>query len=618
MNINLTHRRAMTGSALALLALLLIAVLVLANAFLRVRIDLTENHQYSLSPGTHKMLADIPEPINLYFYYSDRGTADMPMLRTYAARVREMLEEMVADAAGQIRLTVVDPLPFSEEEDRAVGYGIQAVPAGKAGENIYFGLAGTNSTDGLSVIPFFQPDKESFLEYDLIKLVHSLVVGKKPVIGVITGLNMAGGFDPGTRSATDGWAVYQELSDQFDLRVLNAASLSSIPEDVSALWMVHPKAPSEDLQYAVDQFLLRGGRLVLFVDPNADSDQSGQDPSSPEAMFARKSSDLPKLFEAWGVAYDPNQVVLDAGNALPVQVAPNQPPVRHLAILGLGRDSLNKDEVATAQLQNLNMASSGQFRLTESSSLKLTPLVQSSGDSMLVGSDRLKLAINPADLYDGFSPSNEHYVLAGRLDGPLKSAFPERSDAGHLAESKDDVHILMVADSDLLTDRLWVQVSSFFGQKVMNAFANNGDFAINAVDNLAGSSALIGIRGRAGSARPFTTVEALKRQADQRFRAKEEELQQQLTDTEARLTQLQSGKSSESALIMSPEQQAEVEKFQQQKVQIRKDLRQVRRQLDADIEALGSKLKFINIVLVPLLLTLTALAFVGWRKRRHG
>jgi len=618
MNMNLTNRRAMTGTALALLALLLIAVLVLANAFLRVRIDLTENRQYSLSPGTHKMLADIPEPINLYFYYSDRGTADMPMLRTYAGRVREMLEEMAADAGGKIHLNVVDPLPFSEEEDRAVSYGIQAVPAGKAGESIYFGLAGTNSTDGLSVIPFFQPDKESFLEYDLIKLVHSLVVGKKPVIGVITSLNMAGGFDPNTRAMTDGWAVYQELGDQFDLQVLNAASLKSIPEEVSALLLVHPKAPSDDLQYAIDQFLLRGGRLVLFVDPNADSDQSGNDPNSPEAMFASKSSDLPKLFKAWGVDYDPNQVVLDAGNALPVQVAPNQPAVRHLAILGLGRDSLNKDEVATAQLQNLNLASSGQFRLTEASSLKLTPLVQSSGDSMLVSSDRLKPPMEPGDLYNGFVPSNEHYVLAGRLDGKLKSAFPERSEEGHLAESKDEVHILLVADSDLLTDRLWVQVSNFFGQKVMNAFANNGDFAINAVDNLAGSSALIGIRGRASSVRPFTTVDALKRQADQRFRAKEEELQQQLSDTETRLTQLQSGKSNESALIMSPEQQAEVEKFQQQKVQIRKDLRQVRRQLDADIEALGSKLKFINIVLVPVLLTLIALAFVGWRKRRHG
>lgn len=618
MNLNLTNRRALTGTALGLLALLLIAVLVLANTFLRARIDLTENHQYSLSPGTHKMLADIAEPLNLYFYYSDRGSADLPMLRTYAVRVREMLEEMAADADGKIRLTVVDPLPFSEEEDRAVSYGIQAVPAGKAGESLYFGLAGTNATDGLSVIPFFQPDKESFLEYDLIKLVHSLVVGKKPVIGVITSLNMAGGFDPATRSATDGWAVYQELGDQFDLQVLNAASLTSIPEDVSALLVVHPKAPSDDLQYAIDQFLLRGGRLVLFVDPNADSDPAGGDPSSPEAMFASKSSDLPKLFKAWGIDYDPNQVVLDAGNALPVQVAPNQPPVRHLAILGLGRDSLNPDEVTTAQLQNLNVASSGQFRLTEAATLKLSPLVQSSGESMLIGADRLKLAINPADLYDDFSPSNEHYVLAARLDGPLKSAFPERSEDGHLAESKTDAHILMVADSDLLTDRLWVQVSNFFGQKVMNAFANNGDFAINAVDNMSGSSALIGIRGRASSLRPFTTVEALKRQADQRFRAKEEELQRQLTDTESRLVELQSGKSSEAAMIMSPEQQAEVERFQQQKVQIRKELRQVRRQLDADIEALGGKLKFINIVLLPLLLTLGALAFVGWRKRRHG
>jgi len=332
MNLN---RRALTGSSLALLAVLLIAVLVLANVLLRgIRLDLTENRLFTLSAGSRQVLAEIPEPINLYFYYSDRGSANLPMLRNYSVRVRELLEEMTQKSHGKIRLSIIDPPAFSEEEDRATALGVQAVPLGAAGENVYFGLAGTNATDGQSVIPFFQPDKEAFLEYDVVKLIHSLAVNQKPVVGVITSLNMAGGFDAASRSTTEGWAVYQELGDIFDLRLLNPEVTKELPADMQALLLVHPKALSDDLQYAIDQFVLRGGRLAVFVDPIAETDTSGNDPENPQAqMFASKSSDLKKLFAAWGVEYDPGKIVLDAGNALPVQVSQNAPPVRHLAIL---------------------------------------------------------------------------------------------------------------------------------------------------------------------------------------------------------------------------------------------------------------------------------------------
>lgn len=613
------NRLAMTGSSLAILGVLLVAILVLSNVLLRgARLDLTENNLYTLSDGTRQVLKEIEEPVNLYFYFSDRGTAEIPMIRNYAMRVREMLEEMASRSGGKLHLQVIDPLPFSEDEDRASGFGLQAVPSGAGGETIYFGLAGTNSTDGQSVIPFFQPDKEAFLEYDVVKLIHSLVVGKKPVVGVVTGISMAGGFDAATRQQRDAWAIYQEWGDMFDLRLINADGTNTIDKEIETLILVHPKGLSEDIQYAIDQFLMRGGRLAVFVDPHAEMDQSGNDAEDPNmARFASKSSDLPALFKAWGVEYDPTKLVFDASNALPIQVSPTAPPVRHLAILGLGKDSLNRDERATAQLTSLNFSTAGQFTLAEGSTLKLIPLVQSSGDSMLESVDRVKFEMDPARLYDGFKAGNQHLVLAGRLDGKLKSAFPQRTGADHLAESKGEVHMLLIADTDVLTDRLWVQVQNFFGQKIMNAFANNGDFANNAIDNLAGSSALIGIRGRASSARPFTTVEAIKRQADQSFRLKEQELQQELDETERKLTELQRGReTTSSAMIMSPEQQAEVQKFQDQKVRIRKDLRKVKRQLDADIERLGTWLKIINILLVPLLLTLGAIGFYFWRRRQ--
>ncbi len=614
------NRRTLTGGSLVLLGVLLVAVLTIGNVVLRgARIDLTGNRLYTLSEGTKNILADIDEPINLYFFYSDRATQDIPLLRNYSLRVRELLEEMAAKSGGKLRLNVIDPLPFSEDEDRASGFGLQALPVGKGGDSVFFGLAGTNSTDGQSVIPFFQPDKEVFLEYDIAKLVHSLVVGKKPAVGVISGLNVAPGFDPATRQMREGWAFYQELGDLFDLRQLNPAATTKIDDEIGTLLLIHPKGFSDELNYAIDQFVMRGGRLVVFVDPYAERDDSGNDPENPQAaMFAKRDSDLPGLFEAWGIDYDPGKVVLDAANALPVQTQPNAPPTRHLAILGLGKDSLSQDEIPTAQLESINFSTAGQFKLAEGSALKLIPFVQSSGDAMLYEAEQLKFMPDPEQLYERFVPTKEHYVVAGRLEGMLKTAFPDRKDEGHLAETKAPANIVLVADTDVLSDRLWVQVQNFFGQKLMNAFANNGDLIINIVDNIAGSADLIGIRGRATSARPFTTVEAIKRQADQRFRQKEQELQQELADAEQKLNELQQGKSAESATILTPEQQAELERFREDKLRIRKELRQVRRQLDADIESLGGKLKLINIGLVPVLLTIAALGLLWWRRRERA
>ena len=610
------HRSALTGGTLAILAVLFVAVIVLVNFLFRgARLDLTENDLYTLSDGTREIVSSIEEPINLYYFFSDRNAADVPMLRNYATRVRELLEEIAGLSGGRIKLQVIDPLPFSEEEDRASSYGLQAIPFGNAGETIYFGLAGTNSTDGQMVIPFFQPDKEAFLEYDVAKLVHGLATTTKPVVGVISTLELGPGFDPATRQVRPGAAIFQSLQELFEVRQLNAESTTKIDDEVGTLVLVHPK-PNAELAYAIDQFVLRGGNLLVLVDPNAESDTSGADPNNPSAaMFASKSSDLPELFKAWGVTYDESQVLLDGKYALQVN-SQSGTPVRHLAILGFSADAMNQEDVVSSQLSTINMQSAGVFRLAEGSPMKLVPLVQSSDQAMLVPVDRIKFAADPATLFADFKPSGETYVVAGRLQGRPKSAFPDKAGEGHLAEASADANVVLIADTDVATDRLWVQIQNFLGQQLMNAFANNGDFVVNAVDNLTGSSALISVRGRATAQRPFTTVNALKRDADDRFRAKEQELNRELSETEQKLNELQRGKSAEQALILSPEQKAELERFQDQKVRIRKDLRQVRRQLDAEIESLGTTLKFVNIALMPLLLTLAAAGFAYWRRRR--
>ena len=614
---NALNRRTLTGTTLVVLALLFIASVVLSAVLFRgARLDLTANRLYTLSDGTRAILSRLEEPVQLTFYFSESATGDIPQLRTYATRVRELLEEVAAASKGKVQLEIIDPQPFSEEEDRATEFGLQAVPLGQGAGSLFFGLAGSNSTDGQMAIPFFQPDKEAFLEYDVAKLITGLSGEDKPVVGVLSTLDIGPGFDPAARRVTDGVVVYDEMRKLFDVKRLET-NVSKIEDDIQLLLLVHPKGLSADTLYAIDQFVLRGGRLLVFVDPHAEMEQAGQGVDPTQAMFETKSSDLKELFAAWGVQYNPDEVVLDAQVALQIQTQADQPPVRHLGILGLTPEQLNQDDVVSAQLGTVNLSSVGHFSQAEGATTTLQALAQSSGSAATVPAERLRFLPDPEQLFEGFTPTKERYVLAGRLGGKVKTAFPDRGGEGHLAESKDEVAIVLVADTDLLADRMWVQVQQFFGQKVMNAFANNGDFVINAVDNLVGSTDLITVRTRPSSARPFTTVEALKRQADDRFRSKEQELQAQLTETEQRLTELQSSRNDQGSTLLTPEQSAELERFQDEKLRIRKELRQVRRQLDADIEALGSRLKFINIAGVPLLVTLVAIGFAVLRARRR-
>ena len=621
-----SNRKLLTVGALAVLAILLVAVILISNTLLRgARLDLTQNHLYTLSQGTKNILASIEEPIHLTLFFSDKAAAESSQpeaatLRNYAPHVREMLTEMAARAGGKLRVEAIDPLPFSEEEDRASGFGLQALPWGQGGTNIFLGLVGTNSTNGKSVMPIVDPSKESFLEYDIAKMIHELSMPKKPAVGLITGLPMGTGFDAATRQMRQPWAIQQQLEQLFEVRTLTAASLKAIDKDINVVVLVHPKALSDDAQYAIDQFVLRGGHLLVFVDPVAEADDTGADPNNPQAaMFADKSSDLPRLFKAWGIDYDPKKVVLDREHALQITITQGAPPVRHAAILGFTKRDLNPTDVTTATLQSINVSTAGFFLLAKDSKNKLTPLIQTSADAMSVPSERVKFLTDPSQLLVDYKPDgSQPFVVAGRLEGKFASAFPERAEAGHLAEAKDNAEIILVADTDVLSNRLWVQVQPFFGQQVMNAFANNGDFIVNAVDNLGGSSDLISIRGRATSQRPFTTVEEMRRAAEESFHDKERDLQSKLADTERRLTELQSGKAKENEMILSPEQKAELQKFQDQKVSIRKELRQVRRGLDDRIDALGTRLKLINIGLMPLLITLLALGFAWWKRQGHA
>jgi ABC-type uncharacterized transport system involved in gliding motility auxiliary subunit len=634
--------RRLSYATLLLLAVALIAAVAASNTLLRgMRLDLTEGGLYTLAPGTRAFLGKIEEPINLYFFSSDRVTAEenaFQGLRPYMQRVREMLEEFESAAGGRVSLQVIDPLPFSEDEDRAAQYGLLDIARGSLGDSVYFGLAATNSVGEEAIIDVFDPNKENTLEYDLARLIFSLASPEKNVVGLLSGVPMTGGFDPQAQQPLPPWVISQQARQLFDVRAL-APSFATIDPDIDMLWIVHPPALDEQTLYALDRYLLGGGRALIFVDPLAEIAAAMPDPTG---LGSASSSNLERLFAAWGLEYDPAQVVLDARYGLSIDTGTGLRALRHIGLIGLARDAMSQEDLATAGLETVNVGTAGSLTAAEGGPLTLTPLLRSSTEAALADAARFQFLADPEDLLDGFVPTGQQYVIAARLGGTLRTAFPEGppstdappagvpdtaesadSGAAEAAStsppaSTDAPNIIVVADVDVLSDRLWVQVRrSLFGQQVATAFASNGDLVTNMLGNLSGSADLIGLTSRATFSRPFDRVDALRRDADARFRETEQRLQAELAETERRLGELQSAREDTSSLLMSPEQQSEVERFQQEQLRIRRELRDVQRELDSSIDRLGTTLKIVNVAAVPLALLVIGI-FVLVLKRRRG
>jgi ABC-type uncharacterized transport system involved in gliding motility auxiliary subunit len=622
----ITRRATLGGGLLLACALLFIGLTILFGQLLRGwRVDLTENGLYTIAPGTERILKGLGEPLNLYFYFSEKTASELPAIRTYGARVRDFLEELAARSGGKLRLSVVDPQPFSEEEDRAAELGVRGAPVGPSGRQLYFGLAATNSTDGRAAIEFFDPGKEEFLEYDVVKLIYQLANPKKPVVAWLSSLPTTASFDPMTGGMREPSMIYTQAEQLFDVRPLSADA-TSIDTDVDVLVLVHPKQLSPQLQFAIDQFALRGGRILVFVDPLAEADEAGADPQNPmAAAMAPKSSDPGPLLAAWGVEFNPRQVVGDAERALSVGMREGAAPVRHLGILGLDESSFNRADVIASGLSSVNVATSGILKPAKGAPTKFEPILRTSALAAPLPVERFQMLFDPTNLLDGFKPTGERYAIAARVTGNVKTAFPSGLPSGEalpagsktLKASSKPLNLIVFADTDLLADFLWVRQQSFFGQRVAQAWAHNGDLVMNALDNLAGSSDLISVRGRATFTRPFGRVDALRRQAEDHFRATEQQLEESLRDTEAKLAELESKRSDQASLILTPEQAQEIERFEEEKLSIRKQLRDVRLGLDQEINRLGNLLKVLNIVVAPLVFAVSALAVMRWRRRKR-
>lgn len=616
-----TDRGALALGVILLVLIFFFALNLLAGHLFRsARLDLTEDRLFTISEGTQQTLDLIEEPIILRYYRSEELDLLGPFYTGHANRVEDLLTEYVERSGGKLSLERYDPEPFSPEEDLAVADGLQGITVDVDGSQVYFGLSGINSTDDRRALPLLAPERANFLEYDLTRLIYDLAQPEKPKVAILGNLEMRGSqADRFTR-----WVIVDQASQFFDVTFLGG-ELQQIEEDISILLLAQPMTLDDASLYVIDQFVLRGGRVLAFVDPFPEAIPAPGPGQSPEGNAVVT---MEPLLESWGVSIDSERFVGDRTFASRVQALHEgrQVIVDYLAWLGLRAEAFDRNDVIMANLEQINLRSVGAISAREGAETSLTPIIRSSSNAMLIETSRIEFAPSPVDLINDFKADGESRVIAARVTGPVKSAFPdgppetisdEAIKAAHRAGSEGPVNLILIADADILADQNWVQRRNLLGQQMTIPVAHNGDFVVNALDNLGGSEGLITLRGRGLSVRPFEVLEDMERAAEDQFRAKEQELLQRIQQANANIGELQK-QEQESGVLLTGAQQAEIDKFREQMLDLRRELREVQHALRQDVETLESRIKLLNIWAVPVAVGLIALVLALLRRARRG
>jgi len=627
-------RAALAWCTVGLSIIFFLAFNALVNTVLTsTRLDLTEDQLYTLSDGTREVLANLEEPVDLRFYYSEKFDEIGPDIARHSDRVRELLDEYERLSGGLVRIEVFDPQPFSTEEDLAVSDGLQGLPFDQSGARAYFGISGTNSTDDVDAIGYLAPERSPFLEHDLTRLISNLSDPEKPVVAVLSDLPLQGTqFDQYTP-----WLVVDGMRQFFDVKFLTKDS-TELPEDVAVLVIAGAHTIQDELLYAMDQYVVNGGHVLAFADPFAESmalsgPAAGQLPPPGVGQAA-----IEPLLNAWGVIVERGDFVANLDDAIRVGF-PNpetgqQVAVDYVAWLDLQGPRFAKEDTITAQLQRIVMSSSGAFMAAEDAETTLEPLIVTTSNSALMSAFDISQQPNPIALRDKFESENTIFNLAVRVTGPVKSAFPDGPSDAALEAVEDDAtkdeirsahknasdkpaNIILVGDVDMLADQNWAQVRDVAGERVAIPTANNADFFINAIDNLRGSQGLVSLRGRGLTIRPFTVIEDMRREADSKFRAKEQELLGRIAEMERTIEQLQREEQT-TGVLLTAQQQAEIDNFRVEMLEQRTQLRNVQRSLREDVESLQREVRLINIWAVPVLVALLAMVLAVVRRIRRS
>lgn len=596
-------------SGIVVLVILFFAINIIANIFLkRHGVDFTEGSVFAISNGTENIVNKIQEPITLQFFYSKRTSNGFPFLKNHAERIRAVLENYASISGKKINLKIIDPESFTDEEDLAIGYGLKGLDLPHSSEKFYLGLVISNARDDVRVIQFFHPDRQRFVEYEISKAIHDLSQKKRPVIGVLSTLpieSSASSFEGG-----QSWLILEQLKQNFDIINIKL-NTNKIPDSVDVLMVVQPNDFTADLLNAIDQYVLDGGKAMVFADPNSEFGSSGELGFSPE---------FNKILAEWGVEIAPYVIVADRKAARPItDGAESEGKVDYIAWLNIEKNGLNSNDVTTSLLKNVNMATSGYIRNLSVNGINITPLVQTSAESMKISSRVVQGKPDPNKMLSNFISENTPYILAARIEGRAKTAFPERaSNPGHIVKSKDNINVVLVADTDILSDNVWAQTQDMQGYKFVTPIADNNSFIANIAELLSGNNDIISLRGRGASSRTFDAVDKIRKNAEGIYLKKEKELKDKLLETETHLVELkkQAEEKAGNKLSYQTQQRQEIAIFTEQLARTKKELRNVQRELKGDVEHLGSMVKFLNILLMPLLISLFAIfLFKGFETR---
>ena len=567
-----------------LLIVFVLFIMLANNIFKGFRFDLTENSLYTLGDGTLNIINKIDDQIILNYYFSDSLTKEDTYLRAYAKRIKELLEEYQLRSKGKIKLNIIDPIPFSDEEDNAMKYGLQGVPSKTKEENIFFGLVASNRYDAYKVIKFFDPGKEATIEYEITKILYSILELKKPKVGVMSALPIFGGYNFTKNEPTPEWAIIQKLKPLFDVEQITEKTKSL--DDFEIIFLVHPKKISSVDKKKIIKFYENKGKVLLLYDVYSEADPDFQDPSLPPEGGGIQSSDFAELLSKIGVSINPKKVLLDRKYAIPVTSANSDRPIKHAAILSFPQTAFNKKLDITNKLNSVTSAFSGTILNTNMGN-KFTPLISSSNDSSVIDKNVFRYLPDPSVLLDNYKVSETTNVYAGLIENEGKEA-------------------IVIADADITANYLWVRVQDFYGEQVLVPWASNGDLIINSLDYLAGGNTLASLTSRESFSRPFTVVDNLRLIADQKFNIEEVRVKKKLAQLQNKNNEL------------ADKNSLDYSEFQQELLKVRKELRDVRRNLNKDIDGLGSLLKFINIFLMPILLTVFIIVFSSYRKKKKS
>jgi ABC-type uncharacterized transport system involved in gliding motility auxiliary subunit len=601
-------------SAVGLIALFLILV---AAYYLLTRVpsriaDLTDGKLYTLSDGTKKVLRELPAPVRVKLYVSQGEAVPVP-LRSFTQRVEDLVREFKSVAGANLIVERYNPKPDSEEEDAAQLDGVDPQQL-MSGEQFYLGVS-ISQLERKQVLPNIAPQRERLLEYDLIRAIARVASPERPKVGVMAGLPVMGErFNPFTRQASETWVLAHELKREFEIREV-PMSAKEIPKDINVLLLIHPRDPRPETEYALDQFVLRGGKLIAFLDPHAYFDQQPGMPGMPPQ--GGSSSSLPTLFKAWGVDMPQGKVISDVvfGSGSGARYTPT--------VLTLNRTAFSRDDIVTGSIETLLYAFGGAFEV-KGTELKAVELLRSSPNAMLV--DSAEATKSGDDATKNFKPSGTPMPLALRLNGKFKTAFPEGlkekdkpvPNTPALRESSAENSVILVADVDMLADGAAVEIQDVFGRRVVVPSNGNLAFALGMVEQFAAGDALVSLRSRTASFRPLTVVRELEAEAQKEYFGKIRGLEEELQKTTARLQELQKAQGGKSPQIMTAEQQAELERFRKNVAETRLALKEVRKNLRQDAEALVFWTKVTNIALMPLLVALIGLLVALLRSRTRS